>query len=374
MNVSTQLSRQSSVLEAYRRILRLIHTLSAVEGTRLPVQTELIRRLDVCSVTLDAAMKWLVEDGVVVRKRQRGTFVLRSYPDHSRRMIWRVGLVMQPITRSYFGAVLAHYLHKHLDRFGISDRTYMLSHMALPAPEVLDRALTDFSGLAEDVDAGFLDAILTSTRLKCHTIPVCGVATWEKTSLGVRIDFAQFVRNAVMALLEKGCRNMLYVLPYHPDEWPCPLQLGELKMIEADLRSRGISFATVSLPTSGGSVISFERRFAEGLLTRPVEDRPDGLIIQDDVSAQAIAALLATTVYRPALAVQTNLQIPLHFALPHTCFALNLEQMAKSASELMLEKLLDLTYRDKVVSISSERRPANPLGSIGAFGLNLPLH
>jgi len=341
MNSSRHISRKPSTLEAYRRILRMIREMGATEGVRLPVQSELTARLKVCAATLDAAMKWLIADGVVTRKQRSGTFVVRPYPIHAKRPIWRAGLVMPPITRSYFGAIITHYLHKHINAFGISDRVYMLSPTAEHSAEVLQRSASAFTGLDDDIEAGLLDIIATSTRLVTSKVPICGVVSWERTEFGVGIGYAQFVREAANALVRKGCRNILYVLPYDPVEWHFPSQQAALAQMGAELAARGLKFrATVRTASEGGGFV-LERRFAEDLLLLPDAERPDGLIIQDDVTAQAIASMLVTTDYRPALAVQTNLQMPVPFALPTLPFAIDLEKIARCAAELMVERLLD---------------------------------
>jgi len=349
MNSSRQMSRKPSTLEAYRSVLRLIHGMKAAEGTRLPTQTELMEELKICAVTLDTAMKWLIEDEVIVRKRRVGTFVLRPYPEHPRRAIWRVGIVMPPITHSYFGAVLTHFLHKHLDAFGISDRTYLLSPHAVHGSEVLERRPSDFTGLQDDIDEGLLDGIVTSTRLRQAGIPVCGVASWERAEFGVLIDYAAFLKDSVKALQGKGCRNLLYVLPHNPLDWCYFSQQSALGTVEAELRTLGIGFRSEICPISTGSGFPLERRFLEKILALSPSERPDGFIVQDDITGQALASMLATTNYRPFFAVQTNRQMPISFAIPSLPFSIDLDQLASCAAELLMAKLLAPTSEGKIV-------------------------
>lgn len=349
MNPSRQMSRKPSTLEAYRRVLRLIHKMEAVEGTRLPTQTELMGELKICAVTLDAAMKWLIEDGVLMRKRRVGTFVLRPYPQNPKRSIWRVGLVMPPITHSYFGAVLTHFLHKHLDGYGISDRTYLLSPHAVHGSEVLERRPADFTGLKDDIDEGLLDGIATSTRLRNAGIPVCGVASWERAEFGVLIDYAAFLQGAVKALMGKGCRNLLCVLPHNPEDWCYFSQKEALESLAVSLPEKGITFRSEICAISTGSGFPLERRFLERLLSLDPSDRPDGLIVQDDITGQALASMLATTNYRPVFAVQTNRQIPISFAIPSLPFSVDLDQIASRAAELLMAKLLAPASEGQIV-------------------------
>jgi hypothetical protein len=340
MSSSLKISRNPATLNAYRTVLRLIHSLGGREGTRLPTQSELTAKLQICSLTMDAAMKWLAEDGVVRRKQRSGTFVLRPYPLNPKRTIWHAGLVMQPITRSYFGAIITHYLHKHIHAYGISDRVYMLSPSAEHPSEVLQRSAADFTGLDDDINEGMLDIIATSTRLVTKKIPICGVVAWERVEFGVNIGLAGFVHDSVNALMHKGCKNILYVLPFDPEEFYFPSLRAALVVVDEQLRNQGVKFhSTVCTQSQDGSFV-LERRFAENLLKLPEADRPDGLVVQDDITAQALASMLAITDYRPVLAAQTNLQMPLSFALPTLPFAIDLEKIAQSAAELMVQKLL----------------------------------
>lgn len=340
MSSSLKISRKPSTLNAYRSVLRLIHGLGAKEGTKLPTQSELTAKLKICSLTLDVAMKWLAEDGVVRRKQRSGTFVLRPYPLNPKRTIWHAGLVMPPITRSYFGAIITHYLHKHINAYGISDRVYMLSPTAEHASEVLQRSAADFTGLDDDINDGMLDVIATSTRLVTKKVPICGVAAWERVKFGVNIGLDGFVRNSVNALVHNGCKNILYVLPYDPEENGYPSQQAALAVVSEQLQKQGVKFrSTVCAQSEGGDFV-LERRVAENLLKLPEADRPDGLAVQDDITAQALASMLAMTDYRPVFAAQTNLQMPLSFALPTLPFAVDLEKIAQSAAKLMVQKLL----------------------------------
>lgn len=327
---------------------------------KLAPQSELVVKLKVCAATLDVAMKWLIEDGVLTRKQRLGTFVLRPYPEMPKRFIWRAGLVMPPITRSYFGAVVAHYLHKHINGLGISDRTYMLSPHAAPGNEVSQRHTADFTGLKEDIEDGFLDAIITSTRLVCNKVPVCGAAT-EHTKFGTIIGLAHFFREATNRLIEQGHRNLLYVLPESLDEMSSTNLAQHLDLIKEHFSHNNVRLEIAIVSNASGSQIWSERQFVKRLLEMPESQRPDGLIVQDDISAQAISMMLSTTPYRPALSALTNLQMPLTFGLPCIPFSVDIEQIAVEASQLLLEKLLSPRAPDQIIAIIPEQLPeTNP--------------
>lgn len=354
-------SNRPSTLEAYRRVLRFIHRKGGAEGMKLPPQSELIVKLKVCAATLDVAMKWLIEDGVLTRKQRLGTFVLHAYPEAPKRFIWRAGLVMPPITRSYFGAVVAHYLHKHINGVGISDRTYMLSPHAAPGSEVSQRSTSDFTGLKEDIEDGFLDAIITSTRLVCNKVPVCGAAALANTKFGTIIDQPHFFRQAAGVLSSRGYRNLLCIQPSSLDERCTALVTEQLDLLKRDLHHSGVRLSVAEVSNSSGSQTWPERQFVKQLLDLPESQRPDALIIQDDISAQAISLLLSATPYRPGLSALTNLQMPLTFGLPCIPFSIDLEQIAVGATQLLLEKLLSPRCPDRTIAITPDQlQETNP--------------
>lgn len=329
-----------STSEAYCTILRYIHGMNAREGTRLPPQNELVQDLGICATTLDAAMKWLIEDGVLNRKRRIGTYVIRPYPKNAKHSIWRVGIVMPPVTRSYFGAIMAQCLHKHFSNIGISDRTYMLSPSAAHGAEVMKRSLGDFSGLEEDVEHGLLDAIATSTRLVSDILPICGICNWERAVFGVQIDYPNFIEESTKLLCHRGCKRITYILPNDPCEWGQPQMSNALERCAGALASNGIEFESLVCSASGNTGLLFEHQFVERILALPGEQRPDGIIVQDDISAQSIAAMLSATEYRPLFIYQANQQLPLSYAIPAVPFSVDLDRLAFWSAELLLEKLL----------------------------------
>ena len=354
MRLPVRSRAQPSALEAYRRVLRYIHQTKAGPGARLPPQGQLVRKLKVCAETLDAAMKLLVADGVVKRRQKAGTFVQSPYPLRPMRTIWNVASVMSPITRSYFGAVAGHYINKHASLQGIASRSYMLSPFAAHGAEVDQRAASDFTGLQEDLSENLLDAIITTTRLVCPKVPVCSAAAWKSATFGVFINHEHFVRGAIDVLLDHGCRRLHYVSPF--DERTDPALKAFIEMAGVDVRKSGIGFENVRCNGASSSDYA-ERMLVRELLARHERARPDGLIVQDDITAQIISTLLANTNYRPAFVVETNRQIPLSFAIPSISFAVDLEEMARLAVEILVNKLLSPRSPGILRTIEATRMP-----------------
>ena len=114
MHTSSSTNIHQRTMSVYRDMIRFLGEKGAEEGYRLPTQDIIVRKLKTCHATLQVAMKWLVEDGVLSRTRKKGTFVLQPYPTAPKRAIWRTGIVMPPLANSAFLPLLTHFLHQHL--------------------------------------------------------------------------------------------------------------------------------------------------------------------------------------------------------------------------------------------------------------------
>ena len=178
-----------------------------------------------------------------------------------------------------------------------------------------------------------------------------GVCSAANADFGVQIDYPHFVQESTHYLAQSGCKDILYVLPTAPTEWK---QIA-LKAAHKNLSTQGINFDTQLCSTSGNTGKLFEQRVVERLLSLPLQERPDGLIVQDDISAHTVATILSSTNYRPKFVYQANLQMPLSYPIPVVPFYLDLEQITREAAKLFLEKLLNPHSAGKVIYTKLKR-------------------
>lgn len=322
---------------AYREILRLIHSRHLQPGELLPRQSDLLGELGMCQGTLSAAMGWLVEDGVLRRRKCAGTTVVRLLPDNPRRLIWSVGIVMPDVYETPFFPTLTHFLHKHLALNGCADRVYILSPHAAPTDRVTKRVPADFSGLEEDMAGGILDALITPTRLTALDIPVCAAAGPETARFGVLLDQAALVRQACAVLWARGKRRLAVAVTLHEE----PGYAHYWEGFAAAMTEHGLTVSEADRFVVGSGLES-GRRLAERLLALPAGRRPDGLVVLDDIAAQGLTVhLQGAGSYRPALAVQTNRQAPVAFAWPVSHFEFDVERLAEKAVHKTLALLLN---------------------------------
>ena len=335
MHTSSSTNIHQRTMSVYRDMIRFLGEKGAEEGYRLPTQDIMVRNLKTCHATLQVAMKWLVEDGVLSRTRKKGTFVLQPYPAAPKRAIWRIGIVMPSLGNSAFLPLLTHFLHQHLSHQGASARAYFLSPKAAPAAEVVARRDSEFLGLAEDIRDGLLDGIVTATRLRCPSLPVSSAGIlYDQSGFGAVYDEEFFMRTAVDFLEANKAKRVFCILPFDLAEIFPPM--GEmLTQLRAHLEAKGGTLEVTqnhAMPDSG-------RQLAQRLLERPPSLRPQGLVIQSETQAQMFCNTLAATSYHPLIVTQTNKQIPTTFALPVHKLAVDVEEVAACAVRLLIEKL-----------------------------------
>lgn len=349
MSTNTRSDSEKKATSAlYRKILRFIHEGSYSIGDRLPTHAQLVKELDTCHDTLHIAMKWLAEDGVIQRKQRIGTLVSSLYPENPQHSIWQIGIVVPPLTSSYFVPVLTHFLHKHLARIGAADRIYMIGPHAPPSEEVLERHPCDFPGLEDDIESGLLEALISSTRLVTDKIPVCG-ANGSAKSLSVNIDHRSFAIEASTILQEAGCRKVLAVTS-PPDSGYSNLFIDGIQFANQHCASN----AQISLEYATPGVEN-GHHFANKFLQTEKWKEVDALIIRDDQFAQAVSTILAKSGRTDVvLAVQSNKQIPMSYALRTLNFSLDVDKLASQLVDLLLMKLLMPSSTPQVAPIKPE--------------------
>jgi DNA-binding LacI/PurR family transcriptional regulator len=341
-------------MSVYRDMIRFLGEAGAEEGYKLPTQAHLVRKLKTCHATLQVAMQWLVEDGVLSRRRKTGTFVLEPYPSSPQRAIWRIGIVMPSLASGAFLPLLTHYLHLHLSHQGALARAYFLSPKAAPAAEVLLRRATDFLGLAEDLSEGLLDGIVTATRLRCREVPVSSAGfLYDQSGFGAVYDEEHFLRAAMDYLMESGAKRIYWLMPFDLRE-TFPKQPDLIAGLAAAMKARGGVLEIAPNPVTADS----GKRLARELLRRSPSARPEGLVIQSETHAQMFCNALATTSFRPLIATQTNRQIPTSFALPVHELAVDVEEAAAGAVRVLIEKLRRPTQRGRIIQL--KHIPGNP--------------
>lgn len=317
--------RQGSRVDACcKRIARLICSRQLVPGDRLPPQEELRTMLGASNDTLSAAMAKLVEIGLLSRKTRVGTIVVDlSAMDQ---IIWSVGLATFAAADhgpSAFFSDLHHRFLVALHRTNCDCTTYLRGFGEYPCHK-----MSNFAGLEQDVEAGHLDGLLTLMNLapedwqciESKNVPVCYTGTWSGAPTGVLIDLPSFEREALSILETRGCRRVT------------------LAGCSMDDISNATGFAEAFYVVPG---ISGGQLAAMSILERPIDQRPDGIVLEDDYSAMGLTSVFAEAGdYRPRTVVMTNKQLPLVFALPIIRFDLESDMLVERAVKMFKSSVL----------------------------------
>ncbi len=337
---------------AIKRIVQLVHAQGLQTGDRLPTQPELLKALGFSNDTLNAAMRILVDQGFLTRRKKSGTVLLDR--DAFGPLDWTIGLATIRAARETgapFYAELCLRVQMALADAGCRCRTYHLQTNNNPAP------LGEFFGLAEDIDQQELDGLIVLAGLedyywqdlRARGVAVTYLPDREDVRGGAVIDHLVLAEKGVELLAAQGCRRLTAVYPY-------PSQPGGERFwrgFERGLTSAGLSRRPGDALYTGwlheSLITTTARRVADNLL-RP-EERPDGLIVSDDKVAAVLTRLLAATDYRPRMVVQTSRQQPLHFALPVIGLEVDMTELAATAVSLALAQVRNPATPDELLWI-----------------------
>lgn len=340
-NIISDRENKSSVREAYRGIVRYIYANRLQPQDRLPPHTQLQKELGMGNDTISEAMAAMVSDGVLERRRRVGTTVC----DLSRasQLAWTIGLTQHEHQGFGYAGILDYHLRKLLALRGCRDCTFF---RPVP-PSDRPHRLEDFHGLAEAVEAGTIDAVITSEALETdEPVLICHLSANSESKLGARLDEAAFLHIACGALVLRGAKRLAwgrmrpkgpYSRKHEEASRHCLTRFNR-----EGLRVEPIEYTRVSI--EGG------REIADACLAMPAGERPDGFILMDDYVTMGLADRLKDqSDYQPHLASLTNRQAPLLFGMPVIRLEQDIEALARISVDMVMQQLVDPTAKPKVV-------------------------
>lgn len=196
---------------AYKRITNEVRDLilakALLPGTRLPTLTELATLWGTNYFTVQRALTPLVNEGLLVRKQRRGTFVADN-----KRQIRSVGIYLGGsfwrVKHAAFYQALYAALCDHFERLGITTHLFMDSR---PRPQQGTpwKPLVEAIGRSEV--GGVIGAMLTQDEadwLEQLPVPVSLFGTPASKKSAVDGISADFLRNGMRRLKARGCRSV----------------------------------------------------------------------------------------------------------------------------------------------------------------------
>lgn len=327
-------------VKAYRMILRYLRSRKVEAGDLVPTQPELRQALNFSNDTLTRAMKWLVEDGVLDRKQRAGTVVLdlgkARLDEHT------VMLAMVPHTtlpdEPFYGHLLRALEGYVREILGAQVR--IMAHVVDKRGNAVWPMHT-FPGLEEMILGGDVDAVIcpiavdsvATKQFSDLGVPWLHVSSWEGTAEGVVIDQKPMVMQACRMLVERGCNRIGAVSKdaranNHARYWNTLVK-----------SSQTLDFELLPALEAGDISLEAGRQLARRILKMPAKQRPDGMLIINDVIASGMTDVFRDqAVYRPEIAVQANIPGTLIFGLPVIRFDVDVYRLAMQVVQLLQTK------------------------------------
>ncbi len=304
-------------------------------GQKLEAESKLATELQVSLTTVREALGCLAQEGVVERKHGSGTYV--RDPFGKQQLAILTELDINHTKTSYFFLESVQRLRAYLETRNIPVRVYVgQTAVGEAAPEGL--SCPEFM---EDVKAGRLRGVIaeaTNFRLKWmqplieRKIPVVGGSrdfAWSAAA-----NHLDMVRQGAEYLLEAGRRRLGVIAP--PGEAGTRIFTSTLQAAGVEVHPEWI----VSESEPGREGAGWE---AVRALWCARDEKPDGLIVCDDVMFQGVTmALLEAGVHVPEdlrLAVHVVGGRALHSPLPIARVEFDLDALIQAKAEMLLRLL-----------------------------------
>ncbi|WP_176011576.1 GntR family transcriptional regulator [Victivallis sp. Marseille-Q1083] len=323
-------------------------------GDKIPAQAELCRRFNVGSTSVHRAVQALGADGVLEPRRNVGVFVREARPtSHPGRSI--ALLVLQFDQLYMFHWTLAHMLQNILRQNGCLCTMYPCRHNSTP-PENSDF----FPGLKSAIGKGAIDGVITLLELDPKLLDELRQAGLEaffvgspmKMPSGVFIDVGDFIRRALEELLDNQAKRLAVLGWIGEVNFPLETILQEFNSRHRDLPEIMLYKA---YDLEGG------QKFARTLLNLAPEERPDGVVLCDDIMALGFTSELIRQQWRrqeylPQIVVMRNRQIKVNMPYRETgIYEVDIQALSELAVSTLLRKFRDGDHSDHTIWLHTER-------------------
>ena len=309
-------------------IVTFIHDRKLTVGDRLPPYAQLRAEFGLGSQTIAAAVGSLCELGVLEVRDKVGIFVKNPAGGHLAGRT--VALVIRHLAGSAYSATLAGFIQKLLNERNCRCLTFFQSTpFELGALSGLD----EFPGLEQAAAERRCDGIITFCpfsetalrRLDRLGVKYCFVGDDDQCKMpsGVVIAVREFIDEAATALRNRGCTRLAQLC----------------------VSSRQLARRECGVPAFIGSSYDGGAAIADELLATAPEERPDGLISDDDVVVSGLLAELVTRqlpriTYLPYVATIVHKELGERYPSDKLIlFEQEIETYAASAVELLMQSL-----------------------------------
>lgn len=323
MKSAVELPRR--VESARNALITYIQDNGLTTGDRLPPYAKLRAEFGFGSQTIAAAVDSLCKLGMLEVRDKVGLFVADPAGGHLTGRT--VAVAIRKLAGSAYAATLAGFIQKLLNEQNCRCLTFFQSTDPAESPFP---ALSEFPGLEQAVVEKRCDGIISlcqfsqaaQQKLEKNDIPCCfiGDDDHESMPLGVVIEVKRFISDAVEALKNCGCRNI----------------------VQLCASAEQLSLRGGALPAFVGSSYDGGVNIAGKLLAMPENSRPDGIVSDDDtivsgLLAELISRQLPQVTYLPRIATIIHAELGEKYPSDKMMlFKQNIEEYAALAVDLLL--------------------------------------
>ena len=268
---------------ARNALVSLVHDRNLQAGDRLPSYAVLRDTLGIGSQTIADAVDLLCQAGILEVRDKIGIFV--QNPNGSLLAGRTIAVVVRQLEGSAYAATLAGFIQRYLNEHNCQCLTFFRRANATGEHPQIE----EFPGLAQSLTEHRCDGVLTLCPfaessleyISSLGIPCCFIGDDDQnfSHSGVVLEVKKFLKEAQVSLKEKGCQNIMQIAV-----------TGQQLNVR---RSSGLP-GLIGMSYGGGAQI------AKKLLAMPQQERPDGLVSDDDTVVSGLLAELLQSQY-PAI-------------------------------------------------------------------------
>jgi DNA-binding LacI/PurR family transcriptional regulator len=301
-------------------------------GAVVPAETEIVRQHDASLLTVREALRSLAQEGLIQRRQGKGTFVL------DRRARQHVAILMEPDfghpASAFFFRNVTQQLRRFFDAHHVSNRLYLGTQP--PDELATEPTCREF---VESIEHGQLCGVVAVVTVphprwreqaRQQQIPVVAPAGSDHT---VAIDEAAIVRQAVEWLVQQGRRRiaLMYAGSAEPTAFREAMAAAGLPVEPAWVRGE------LNPVKHGAGWEGFRELWSART------DKPDGLVVTDDILMQdAALAVIETGVRVPQqlmIASHGNKGSEMRFPFPVHWLLIDPVEYAQAMGGMLLKLL-----------------------------------
>jgi DNA-binding transcriptional regulator YhcF (GntR family) len=319
-------------VQIQRQIHESIQMHQLTPGEKLPTNFEIAQSLNVGYVTVQRAMQSLANQGLIERRKSKGTFVRQSVKPRIVG-VFCTETVFDPMV-SAFTSLLAHHLSSALHADSRDLRFYYV-------PNAQVSKVKAYHDLWHDIDNRSLAGVIAINRMpreltdlaRQKSFPMVGVVVDEVMSNTVWIDFPDFCRRAIAGMKKKGCRRIALI------GFSTGIQNTSVEKLLDIAAGEGLEMTAEDIIGVEGH-LSGDWRAVGARMARNIDlSAYDGVVLADDIIAVGFTREMARQGVRVPedihLATLWNQDSPHSLSRNATRYIVNTKQLAQRSVEVL---------------------------------------